>query len=62
MKKVHIKHISILRKSVIVNWLHHHDLRTVQHFAGHKHISSTENYTTTNIEQLKTTVVQLHPL
>lgn len=62
MKKVHLKHISILRKSVIVNWLHHHDLRTVQYFAGHKHISSTENYTTTNIEQLKTTVVKLHPL
>ena len=62
MKKTNIAHIALLRKSVIVNWLKNYDLRAVQYFAGHKYISSTEKYLTTNIEQLKNSVVKLHPL
>lgn len=61
MKKVNIKHISIFRKSVIINWLKQHDLRTVQYMCGHKYISSTEKYITTDIEKLKTHVVKFHP-
>lgn len=29
------------------------DLRTVQYMAGHKYVSSTERYQTTNLEDLK---------
>jgi len=62
MKKVNIKHISILRKSVIVNWLKQHNLRKTQYYAGHKYISSTEQYLTTDIDNLKMNVLLLHPL
>jgi len=62
MKKVNIKHISILRKSYIVNLLKQHDLRTAQHLCRHKYISSTEKYISTDIEQLKTNILLFHPL
>lgn len=62
MKKCNIKHISILRKSYIVNLLKHHNLRTTQYLCGYKYISSTEKYITTDIEQLKTNILLFHPL
>lgn len=34
-----------IRASVIVKWLRQHNLRQVQHLAGHRYISSTEAYT-----------------
>lgn len=62
MKKTNIAHIALLRKSVIVNWLKQHNLRTTQHLSGHKYVSSTEKYVTTDIEKLKTTIILLHPM
>jgi len=38
-----------------------HDLRYVQYLVGHKYISSTEKYKTTDIEKLKKSVVMYHP-
>ena len=52
-----------IRMSVISNMLKAgHGLRTVQVFAGHKKISSTERYRPTASEALKTAVLKFHPL
>ena len=52
-----------IRQSVIANLLKEgKDLRVVQVFAGHKTPSTTEKYRQSNIEALKTAVVQYHPL
>ncbi len=51
-----------IRTSVIVNWLKHHNLRQVQHMAGHRYVSSTERYRMNNLENLKEKINQLHPL
>ena len=51
-----------IRKSVIVNWLKQHNLRQVQYLAGHKYISSTERYVVKDLQQLKTSVIQCHPI
>lgn len=52
-----------VRMSVIANkfkegW----DLYSIQRFAGHKNADSTRNYSTTDIEELKTEVEKYHPL
>jgi integrase/recombinase XerD len=51
-----------IRKSVIVNWLKTLNLREVQYMAGHKYVSSTERYQTSNLENLKTKIEKFHPL
>ena len=51
-----------LRQSVITEWLKEKDLRTVQYMAGHKYVSSTERYQTSNLEDLKEALNQHHPL
>jgi integrase/recombinase XerD len=51
-----------IRKSVIVNWLKHYNLRQVQYMAGHKYVSSTERYQTNNLENLQSKLEKLHPL
>lgn len=51
----------IIRTSVIRNWLKHTNLRKVQYFSGHRYISSTERYITTDIEKLKENIVKYHP-
>ncbi|WP_367868225.1 tyrosine-type recombinase/integrase [Pedobacter sp. WC2423] len=51
-----------LRKSVITEWLKEKDLRTVQYMAGHKYVSSTERYQTSNLEDLKEALNKHHPL
>lgn len=52
-----------IRQSVIANKLKlGHDLRVVQHFAGHKYPSSTERYKQTQVEELKHQVLRHHPL
>lgn len=51
-----------IRQSVITEWLKEKDLRTVQYMAGHKYVSSTERYQTTNLEDLKEALNKHHPL
>jgi integrase/recombinase XerD len=51
-----------IRASVIVHWLKNHNLRQVQYFAGHKHVSSTERYQMNNLESLQSKLEKYHPL
>lgn len=48
--KPKVKHAVQIRQSVITEWLKEKDLRTVQDMAGHRYVSSTERYQTTNLK------------
>ncbi|MGY3214556.1 tyrosine-type recombinase/integrase [Mucilaginibacter sp. HD30] len=56
------KHVTQIRQSVITEWLKEKNLRTVQYMAGHRYISSTERYQTSNLEDLKDALNKHHPL
>jgi integrase/recombinase XerD len=56
-----IKSIDQLRASVIVYWLKLYNLRKVQVMAGHRYISSTENYKANNLDDLKEDIKNFHP-
>ena len=56
------KHGMQIRQSVITEWLKEKNLRTVQYMAGHRYISSTERYQTSNLEDLKDALNKHHPL
>ncbi|MXV14161.1 tyrosine-type recombinase/integrase [Hufsiella ginkgonis] len=51
-----------IRQSVITNWLKEKNLRVVQYMAGHRYVSSTERYKTTNLEDLKEALNKFHPM
>ncbi|WP_438712360.1 tyrosine-type recombinase/integrase [Aquimarina muelleri] len=52
-----------IRQSVIANLLKNgHDLRKVQLFAGHRYISSTEQYITSQFTELRSELEKKHPL
>ncbi|MDP4268409.1 MAG: tyrosine-type recombinase/integrase [Bacteroidota bacterium] len=52
-----------IRQSVIANLLKSgHDLRIVQTFAGHKCVSTTEQYKQTQVESLRTEINRYHPI
>ena len=51
-----------IRASVITNWLKTCNLRQAQYFAGHKYVSSTERYQSSNLENLQNKVEKCHPL
>ncbi len=57
-----IKNLDQIRTSVITQWLKQHDLRKVQHLAGHKYVSSTEAYKQNVLEGLQEAVNRYHPL
>jgi len=57
-----VKHAAQIRQSVITEWLKTTDIRTVQYWAGHRYVSSTERYQTGNLEELKTALLRYHPL
>lgn len=63
LKKGHpkIRNINHLRASVITFWTKKYNLRKVQYLAGHRYISSTENYELNNINDLKNSIISLHP-
>lgn len=50
-----------LRQSRIAIWVRHHDVRQVQYMAGHKYVSSTERYESTNMEDLQKELDKHHP-
>ena len=56
-----IKALEQLRASVIVYWLKLYNLRKVQIMAGHRYISSTENYKANNLDDLKEDIKNYHP-
>ena len=64
LKKINpnYKHAMQIRQSVIPEWLKEKDLRTVQYMAGHRYVSSTERYKTSNLEDLKEAISKHHPL
>jgi integrase/recombinase XerD len=51
-----------IRMSVITNWLKKHSLREPQYLAGHKYVSSTARYQTTNLDDLQQALKDHHPL
>jgi site-specific recombinase XerD len=50
-----------VRASVITFWLKTQGLRKTQYLAGHRYISSTENYLSNNLEDLTEDINKLHP-
>ena len=57
-----IKNAQQLRTSVIVKWLKQYNLRETQYKAGHRFISSTEQFLVNETEGLQEEVNQFHPL
>lgn len=51
-----------IRASVITYWLEQYNLRKVQYLAGHRYISSTEQYQQDNLEELHQMVNIFHPI
>ena len=54
--------LQLIRTSVVKNWLTEYDLRTVQYKAGHRYISTTENYVTPDLKMLKKNIERCHPM
>jgi site-specific recombinase XerD len=57
-----IKNCDQIRASVITQWLKLYDIRKVQYLAGHKYVSSTEEYKANNIDELQDDITKFHPL
>jgi integrase/recombinase XerD len=57
-----IKNCDQIRASVITQWLKQYDIRKVQYLAGHKYVSSTEEYKANNIDELQDDITKYHPL
>ena len=57
-----IRSLQQIRASVIMNWIKHYNIREVQYFAGHKHISSTEKYRQQEVETLQKSLEKYHPM
>jgi integrase/recombinase XerD len=51
-----------IRTSVITHWLKIHNLRQVQHMAGHRFVSSTEAYLVNDLEGLQEDIAKFHPI
>lgn len=50
-----------VRASVISFWIKNHGLRKAQYLAGHRYVSSTENYLQNNLDDLIDDINKLHP-
>jgi len=51
-----------IRTSVITHWLKIHNLRQVQHMAGHRYVSSTESYFVNDLDDLQEEISKFHPI
>ena len=51
-----------IRTSVITHWLKIHNLRQVQHMAGHRYVSSTEAYFVNDLDDLQEDIGKFHPI
>ena len=63
-KKVYPKFTDLkqLRASIITYWLQTDGLRKAQYKAGHRYISSTEEYLANDLESLKDDIDKFHPI
>ena len=50
-----------LRQSRLSLWVKQYDIRQAQYMAGHKYVSSTERYQSTNLEDLQKELEKHHP-
>jgi site-specific recombinase XerD len=50
-----------VRAAIITSWLKVHGLRKTQYLAGHKHVTSTEEYISNNLDDLTDNINKLHP-
>ncbi|QMU65442.1 MAG: tyrosine-type recombinase/integrase [Flavobacteriaceae bacterium] len=57
-----VQSVQQIRASVITGWLKVYNLREVQYFAGHRYVSSTENYLINDLEDLKEDIGKYHPI
>jgi len=57
----HFINFQHIRASVITGWIKNDGLRKAQYFAGHRYISSTENYLQNDIEALKDDITKYNP-
>ena len=55
-----VTNLKQIRASVITIWLQQYDLRKVQIMAGHKHITSTENYKKSDPDLLRAAADEFH--
>lgn len=64
LRTLHPKYENFLqiRASVITNWIKAEGLRKAQYMAGHRYISSTENYLHNDFESLQSDMDNFHPL
>jgi integrase/recombinase XerD len=56
-----VKNLDQLRASVITHWVQVYDLRKAQYLAGHRHVSSTEQYKQQVLDELQADVKKFHP-
>lgn len=57
-----VRNASQLRQSVITEWLKIKDIRYVQQWAGHRYVSSTQRYQTSQLVSLQADLNRFHPL
>jgi integrase/recombinase XerD len=53
---------TVIRQSVIAQWLKEKGIRQVQYMSGHRYISSTQRYRDYNMDELSNALQQFHPL
>ena len=57
-----VKNLDQIRASVITHWVKIYDLRKAQYLAGHRYVSSTEDYKQQVLDELQGDVKKFHPL
>jgi len=56
-----VKNLDQIRGSVITHWVKVYDLRKAQYLAGHRYVSSTEDYKQQLLDELQDDVKKFHP-
>lgn len=62
MLNLKVTNLRQLRASVLTLWVMKHDLRKVQIMAGHRYISTTENYLKNDLNSLQEATEMYHPM
>jgi site-specific recombinase XerD len=57
-----LKDLQQIRQSVVSQWVKVHGSRKAQYMAGHKYVSSTERYNTSELDELKKSIKSCFPL
>ena len=56
-----VKNLDQIRGAVITHWVKTYDLRKAQYMAGHRYVSSTEDYKQQLLDELQSDVKKFHP-